>query len=347
MSKILLNHTYRCVALTVLPSAQHGNIDGESDSDDPVGDIIRFMCSDVDSVSTQRLLNRLSRTIIKEGIYTQTAGAGVGVGVNGERGRRSGYGLFGNGGLIPTNSKLYAHGTSTNNVPDIKQVRDYIEVKLKIDQVEESHDESEKMETGHFRFHLPPMIPPQILVLVRTTTPNRILLMFHGNQKFLSVLTRHIKSNFNCTTMDVRFTNSLLRQTLEWAAMNDTLESIGTMELWFGKLNTKRGKLGSIIIRVNESDLLKLRTLIKQHLREHTHDTETTLQTILYEYLTSRTSIQFDALPLVKLRCELFTISVDGKVRFTSSMSHLGHTAKLSKKDDRLSIWWVIRKLLQ
>ena len=147
--------------------------------------------------------------------------------------------------------------------------------------------------------------------------------------------------------MDVRFTNSLLRQTLEWAAMNDTLESIGTMELWFGKLNTKRGKLGSIIIRVEESDLLKLRTLIKQHLREHTHDTETTLQTILYEYLTSRTSIQFDALPLVKLRCELFTISVDGKVRFTSSMSHLGHTAKLSKKDDRLSIWWVIRKLLQ
>lgn len=331
MSKIFINHTFKCMAIDTFVKEE--DRDDENDGNDETFDIIQYMCSDVESLSTKKLLNQISKTIIMNNMYT---------GIN-----RNKY----NGSLIPTNSKLFSNGSNTNNIPEISLIRDYLEVKLKIDYLneeemenddveegeedDEDDNDNEKLITGHFRFHLPPIIPPQIIILIKSPIPNKLLLFFQGNIKFLNIFTNHIQSKFQCAITDISLNNLFFEKCLNWCIINDKLNSIGTLELWFGKLETK-GKLGSIIIKIEENDLLKLKSLVNDNER---------ITSILYEYLKHETSILFENLPLVKIRCQLFTISVDGKIKFSPLMSHLGKTAKSLKNDERLSIWWIIRTL--
>lgn len=297
-------------------------------------DIIESLCSDIESVTSQRILNQLSSAIISNKLYVpqgavlQSSGSG----------------------LIPSNSKLYVNGSNTSDIPDIRHVRDLLEVKLKIDDpydnpktIYQENIADEVLLAGHFRFHLPPMIPPQLVILVRcpNTAPedNKLLLFYHGNVKLLSVFVNFIQTHFDCSINDTTFSNDLIQRCLNWSVMNDTLNSIGMIELWYGKLNTG-GKLGSIVIKIYEKHFKIIRELIT---KDALDDGE--FSQILNGYLESQTSIAFDKLTLIKMKSEMFTISVDGKIKFSNFMSQLGHTSKKAKGDDRLSIWWIIRQL--
>lgn len=319
--------------------------------------MIESTCSSVDSESTGRLLNQISSTIITNELFTlQQTGKNTLRGTNRNRMMN---------GLIPVNSRLYSNGSNTNEQPDIEIIKDLLEVKLKIDEIEDIEDDyddrftnqpirndgsAEKLLTGHFRFHLPPMISPQLIILVKSPNQsdqisNQLLLFFHGNLKFLPVFTKHLQNQFNCAISDLNIDNDSLKSCLNWSVLNDKLNTIGGIQLWFGKLQTK-GKLGTIVINIDEKDIFKFRDICDQYYKENEGNDDTeTLSVLLFEYLSSQTQISFDKLTLVKLKCQLFTISVDGKVRFNSLMSHLGKKAKEAKGDERLSIWWIIRLL--
>lgn len=311
MSKIFINHTFKCVSVTTLTSTPE--------------EIIETMCSDIDSVCTKRILNKISNAIIINKLYM------------GLPSTVSSY-----SGIIPLNSKLYSNSSNTSDVPDIQHVRDLLEVKLKIDDVEDDIDvdvDDEKLLAGHFRFYLPPIIQPQFVIFVKcANVSNKLLLMYHGNSKFLPIFTSYIQNTFDCTLSDIQLNNLKMNECLNWCIDNDTLDSIGDFELWFGKLQTS-GKLGSILMTIKDRDVKNLKQLIKNLVDPDD------FSDILYEYLESQSSISFNRLALVKLKCQLFTISCDGKIKFTSSMSHIGHNEKLKRKDERLSIWWIIRKL--
>ncbi|KAG0677423.1 hypothetical protein C6P40_004633 [Pichia californica] len=340
MSKIFINHSFKCLEISILPNLHN--------DDDIPRDIINFVCSDIDSISTRRLLNQIATTIVSNNLFTSS---GMSIGSNDNN----------TGGLIPINSKLYSNGSNTSDYPKIETIKNLLEIKLKIDDVNDSifkNDDdaddgsAEKLMTGHFRFHLPSIMPPQIFILIKSPILNeydiskKLLLLFHGNSKFLPVFTSHIEENFNCTITNVIPNNNTLQSCLNWCVINEKLNSIGNIELWFGKLQTK-GKLGTIVITIEEKDILMFRdiymmTKVKGNKDD---DDDTNLSVLLYEYLESKTKISFDKLILVKLKCQLFTIAVDGKVKFTSSMSHLGKKSKESKRDNRLTIWWIIRRL--
>lgn len=340
MSKIFINHSFKCLSITTLPCL------GESDetpsliAEDLSRTIIESTCAEVDSASTSRILNQIASTIVSNGLFASSE-------------------MMGNstsGGLIPLNSRLFSHGSNTNEQPDIETVRELLEVKLKIDDAESGSDDNEndkspadKLLTGHFRFHLPSVIPPQLVIIVKSPTTKqqkinnsgRLLLFFHGNTKFLPIFTNHIQDKFNCAITDLALDNTTLQSCLNWCVINDTLGSIGNMELWFGRLKT-RGKLGTIVINIEEKDMLEFRDA---YTSEENFQDGTELSALLYEYLELKTSISFEKLTLVKLKCQLFTLSIDGKVKFSNSMSHLGHKAKQARGDQRLSIWWIIRRL--
>lgn len=338
MSKIFINHGFKCLSITTLPSMEEPNGKASAARKDLPRTIIELMCADVESVSTSRLLNQIASVVVSNGLFTPA-----------EISRGSTM-----GGLIPLNSKLYSHGSNTSGQPDIGRVRELLEVKLKIDDVDDMGDPSdedgtaERLLAGHFRFHLPGIIPPQLVILVRSPSrqpdgggkSGKLLLFFHGNTKFLPIFTSHIQEGFNCTITDLVPDNATLQSCLDWCVIHDTLSSIGNVELWFGRLQTK-GKLGTIIVHIEEKDMLEFRDAFQA---EDGTDGEE-LSAVLNEYLGSKTSISFDKLTLVKLKCQLFTLSVDGKVKFSSSMSHLGQRAKQARGDNRLSIWWIIRRL--
>jgi hypothetical protein len=313
MSKIFINHTFKCVSITTFSSSPD--------------EIIDTLCSDIDNVSIQRILNQISRTIINNKFY---------VGLSNDLARtKSG------GGLLPTNSRLYSNGSNTSDVPDIERVRNLLEVKLKIDDIENEFDEfdDEKLFTGHFRFHLPPVIPPQLIILMKCPTfQDKLLLFYHGNSKFLPIFTSNIQNTFDCTISDIVIGNEMMQECISWAINNDVLDCTGGLELWFGKLQTS-GNLGSIIIRIEDKDIKIIHDSLK------VQNDENQFAEVLYEYLQSQTSISFKQLHLVKLKCQLFTLYMDGKVKFTSFMSHLGHKQKSKHGDQRLSIWWIIRYL--
>ncbi|ODQ45969.1 hypothetical protein PICMEDRAFT_148306 [Pichia membranifaciens NRRL Y-2026] len=339
MSKIFINHGFKCLSITTLPSLEEPSGKASASRKDLPRMIIESMCADVESVSTARLLNQIASVVVSNGLFTSA-----------EMSRSSSL-----GGLIPLNSKLYSHGSNTSGQPEIETVRKLLEVKLKIDDVEDMDEAgveaetAEKLLAGHFRFHLPGIIPPQLVILVRSPSrrsadggdrPGKMLLFFHGNIKFLPIFTSHIQEGFDCTITDLVPDNATLQSCLDWCVVHDTLSSIGNIELWFGRLQTK-GKLGTIVVHIEEKDMLEFRDAFQ--MEDGTDGEE--LSAVLNEYLASKTSISFDKLTLVKLKCQLFTLSVDGKVKFSSSMSHLGQRAKKAKGDNRLSIWWIIRRL--
>lgn len=344
MSKIFLNHNFRCLVVTKLPdinSDDKNNADIENvlnntnnnnnTNDDSLNQIIYSLCSDLDGQNFSRILNQIATTIIANGLYNNP-----GTITNHSK-------AFGNSsGLIPYNSKLYSHGSNTSEKPDVFEVRQLLAVKLKIDNTNEEEGIEEKLLTGHFRFHLPPIIPPQFMILVKfpseiSKESDKLLFFFHGNNKFIPIFTNYIRETYNCTITDLYLDNEILQECLNWAIMNDTLDSIGNIELWFGRLQTD-GKLGTIVINIEEKDIVNLRKLIKE-------SSDNDIISVLYKHLSDTTTISFEKIPLVKIKCNLFTISVDGRVRFTSSMSHLGNTEKQENGDSRLSIWWIIRHL--
>lgn len=317
MSKIFLDHSFRCLKLKTLSYTPDAIIDS--------------MCSDPDSADTKRLLNKISSAIIDNKLYST----------------RSGYGpvIPNSDGLLPHNSRLYSHGTNTSDIPDIKLIRDLIELKLKIDTVDNdevnTNTDSEKLSTGHFRFYLPPVLAPQILILIKNPDPdsNRLVLLFHGNVKLLPVFTSYIQSKFDCTVEDIRIDNTFMDLLLNWSIMNDVFDSINTLELWFGKLKTG-GKLGSIIIKVESKDI---KTLKKITLEEANNNRG--FMGLLLEQLRKETSISFHKLSLVKLKCDLYTIDTDGKLKMFRTMTHLGESDRKQRNDQRLSIWWIIHRL--
>lgn len=342
MSKIFIDHNYKILDITTF---------SESNSKDVPREIIKFICSNKENNSTKRLLNQLASTIISNRLFLKLDSS---LTANDENKN--------SGNLIPINSRLYAHGSNTNEIPDIETITDLLEIKLKIDNIKEISDDfnymndgsAEKLITGHFRFHLPPLIPPQIFILVKSPkdkyykNSQKLLLFFHGNIKFLSVFTKHIEKEFNCTINDLHPNNQILKSTLNWCIMNDTLNSVGNIELWFGKLKTN-GKLGTIVVNIKENDIFNFKDIYLKEINNNNNNNEDEdedeLIILLYEYLKFKTSISFDKLNLIKLKCRLFTITIDGKIKFTSLMSHLGRSAKQSKHDNRLTIWWIIRHL--
>lgn len=314
MSKIFLDHSFRCVKLQTLSYTPDAIIDS--------------ICSDPDSTNTKKLLNRISSAIIDNKLYSTKSGYRSVI-PNSE-------------GLLPHNSRLYSHGTSTNDVPDIKLIRDLIELKLKIDVADKDPEmQSEKLSTGHFRFYLPPVLAPQILILIKNPDPesNKMILLFHGNFKLLPVFTSFLQSKFDCTIDDIRIDNTFMESLVNWSVMNDVIDSINTLELWFGKLHTG-GKLGSIVIKVESKDIKLLKKLILQ-----SADTNNGFMEMLLEQLRKETSISFDKLSLVKLKCDLFTIDSEGRLKMFRSMSHLGESDRKRKNDQRLSIWWIIHQI--
>lgn len=334
MSKIFINHNYKILDITTF---------SESNSRDVPREIIKFICSNKENNSTKKLLNQIASTIISNKLFLRLDSP---LATNNEN--------ILSGNLIPINSKLYTHGSNTNEIPDIETITNLLETKLKIDSIKEIPDDynnmndgsAEKLITGHFRFHLPPIIPPQIFILVKSPVDKyyknsqKLLLFFHGNIKFLPVFTKHIEQEFNCIINDIHPNNQLLKSCLNWCVMNDTLNSIGNIELWFGKLKTN-GKLGTIVVNIQENDIISFKDI---YLKEMNSKNDK-LISLLFEYLKFKTSISFDKLNLVKLKCQLFTITVEGRIRFTNLMSHLGRSAKQSKQDNRLTIWWLIRNL--
>lgn len=322
MSKIFLDHSFKCVKLRTLSSTPDM--------------IINSLCSNAESYDTKKLITKISIVIIENRLYSAKSGH-ESVTSNSEL----------NTGLLPQNSRFYTRGTNTNDVPDIKLIRDLIELKLKIDSVDEAEiattdNNAEKLMTGHFRFYLPPVLAPQIVILIKCPEPNNndLLLLYHGNPKFLPVFTSEIQYKYDCTISDVQINNDFMKLLMQWSVMNDTLDSIGEIELWFGAMPTE-GKLGSILIKVKEKDIKVLKKLI---LTKQVDD-DTSFGELLYKQLQVNTSVSFDQLSLVKLRSDLFSIDTNGKLTMFSTMSHLGYSEKLVKGDQRLSIWWIIKHL--
>ncbi|KGK36581.1 hypothetical protein JL09_g4276 [Pichia kudriavzevii] len=122
MSKILINKSFRCYTVTPL-------------SIEP-NEIIDELCSEFSPTST-RLLTRLAEAIIESGLYMGTR-------------------TTSGSGLIPAHSKLYEGGRSTADPPNLATVRSMLEVKVKIDEFQESVEVNDgELRTGHYRFHLP------------------------------------------------------------------------------------------------------------------------------------------------------------------------------------------------
>lgn len=344
MSKILINHTYKCLPLTIL------------DDEISAENIINSLCLDKGSNEYKILLSKLSAGIITNHLYDSS------ISLN-NLSNSNNIGNFNNNyGLIPLNSKLYSNGANTQSIPSINQIYELMECKIKIDNEKIDKIDSKVIIplTGHFRYQLPLILPPQILVIISDfQNRNKLLLIYHGNNKLFDIITNYLRNSFNCLIdQDFKFNSNFLASSLNWSIENDKLESVGNIGLWFGKLETN-GKLGTIIVRIFEKDMktIKNSVLNKDDSGGRGSDSDSDsdnedgdddnkkdkIMEYLYNHLEKQTSINFHKLLLVRIQCDLFTIYQDGRIRFTDNM-----TPKPSVKNDkRLSIWGIISKILE
>lgn len=182
---------------------------------------------------------------------------------------------------------------------------------------------------GHFRFYMPEVLSPQILVLVNSQEDpqrKRLLLMFYGNRQIFTHIQSVLEQKCNVMSQPISLTTGEMKSALNYAQLSGLDASV---EIWFGKLNTQ-GKLGSIIINVGDAELKKLKASSK---KKSVHTADLILNSVIEE-----SKINLNELQLIKVKCALFTLTSDGKVNFSEYMS--------LKEDGNNSIWFYIATLI-
>lgn len=284
MSKILINKSFRCYTVTPL-------------SIEP-NEIIDELCSEFSPTST-RLLTRLAEAIIESGLYMGTR-------------------TTSGSGLIPAHSKLYEGGRSTADPPNLATVRSMLEVKVKIDEFQESVEVNDgELRTGHYRFHLPLILRPQIAVLVQSR--EKLMFMFHGHPIFIPVFLKCMQ-DMDCATSKIEITGEQIYRALDWSLEADQVDSIGDVKLGYAT-----GTTGMVF---KTKDIRKLKSVDEYR-----------------DIIQRETAIDVGKLAVSSMECQSYSLWKDGKVLFTDSMSHLGHSRKEEKGDKRLSVWYIIRLL--
>lgn len=236
--------------------------------------------------------------------------------------------------LIATKSNVFP-----NETPSWRSIFDSLEYKVKI-------DEDDNTKIGHFRFYLPTVLTPQIMILIQSKTadPHRkkLIMMFYGNNVIYNYLQEYLEDSCNCLIKPISLNTEDMKDFIDYPVEQGSIDSIGLLELWFGKLETN-GKLGSIIINIGENEL---KNVYKGHVKsqkDSNTDDEINNEVMkpIFDSLINETKISFNDLKLVKVKCLLFSISYDGRANFSELMSPVR-----GNEDDRISIWFYLDKLI-
>ncbi|ODV87860.1 hypothetical protein CANARDRAFT_53198 [[Candida] arabinofermentans NRRL YB-2248] len=229
--------------------------------------------------------------------------------------------------LIPSTSRLYNNGRKdAKEIPDFGEVYSQLQIRVKINQLEHS---DRVLKIGHFRFKLPKIIPAQLLILIETE-PGVILVLTKIQPKLLSVIVDHFINSLGCLMNSLNLPSSLLKELLNETVKGVESNRVGDLELSFNGIPTSNGTLNSLLINVQHQDIGKF------------DDGESFVES-LYDHLRKQTAVDFNQLSLRKIRCRLFFMMSEGKIRFTSDMSFLPDPQ--SYDDDRPTIWVVMFQL--
>lgn len=246
--------------------------------------------------------------------------------------------------------------------PSWRTVFDSLEYKVKVDQDAET-------KVGHFRFYLPSVLSPQILIVIqslrRDPRRKKLLVLFHGNSALQGYLQEFLEDNGNCVMRPLSLSSRVMRDFVDHVVQQGSLSTVGDLELWFGKLNT-RGKLGSIVINMAEKEihaLYKGQRVRGGEREENETEVPLGIMNVLYQNITRETTIKFEDLSLVKVKCMLFSITSEGRVNFGDLMTPmrkqmLEESSDISSDkpqdkssadfpDDRISIWFYLDRLLE
>lgn len=145
------------------------------------------------------------------------------------------------------------------------------------------------------------------------------MFMFHGHPIFIPVFLKCMQ-DMDCATSKIEITGEQIYRALDWSLEADQVDSIGDVKLGYAT-----GTTGMVF---KTKDIRKLKSVDEYR-----------------DIIQRETAIDVGKLAVSSMECQSYSLWKDGKVLFTDSMSHLGHSRKEEKGDKRLSVWYIIRLL--
>lgn len=314
MSRIFLNHTYRLFTLRQFPNVSDPNSLENQPS------FVSSFCS-TDSGTNKHLRKikqKLANSIILNKIYTIPT-------------------IESSGSLIPSNSRLFSGGQSTNETPDFSDIIENLDLRVKINHlIYNGH----KFRVGHLRFRFLDYIPVQVFIFVEFS-PGFTVILTKSLPKMQDVVFDYIAETLNSVIGPLSLPDDFLRSTVDESVQKAVSEEdigsginwhndLGDIELSFTGIKTKCSALNAIVLNIKFADVPKFID-------------EEGFVAGFCSYMQSETSIDFKKLELTRARNEWFLLTSDGRLRFSDRMSY--HTQPSRHDDTRPTIWNIMFSL--